>query len=63
MNNRIKKLRKQHGLTQEQLAKRLGFNRTQAGKWKLGINEPNLQTLFRLADMFGVTVEYLYCHD
>lgn len=63
MNNRIKTLRKQKGLTQAQLAEQLGFNRTEAGKWELGIYEPNLQTLFKLADLFEVTVEYLYCHD
>ncbi|GAX04577.1 transcriptional regulator [Secundilactobacillus pentosiphilus] len=63
MENRIKTLRKQKGLTQSQLSERIGFDSSVAGKWELGKTEPNLQTLFQLADFFGVTVEYLYCHD
>lgn len=63
MENRIKTLRKQRGLTLVQLGKQINWDPTAVSKWELGKRQPNMQALFQLADYFGVTVEYLYYHD
>lgn len=62
MENRIKALRKQRGLTLVQLGEQISWDPTAVSKWELGKRQPNIQALFQLADYFGVTVEYLYCH-
>ena len=52
-------LRKAAGMTQEQLAKRLGVCRTTVTMWELGRNDPKTKMLLALADALGCTVEDL----
>ena len=57
---RIKKLRKEKGLTQQQLGEMLGVQKSAIAKYENG-RVPNLkkETLSRLAEIFNVTPNYL----
>jgi transcriptional regulator with XRE-family HTH domain len=46
-------------LTQEQLAAIVGAGKQAANKWEKGVTIPPLETLWPLADFFGVTMDYL----
>lgn len=52
-------LRKQHGLTQEQLAEKLYVSRTAVSKWESGKGYPNIESLKQLAKAFGITIDEL----
>lgn len=47
-------LRKEEGLTQEQLAERLGVARRTISRWETGNNMPDLDVLVELADLYSV---------
>ena len=52
-------LRKKEGLSQEQLADRLGVTRQSVSKWESGTAVPELVKIISLSEMFGVSVDYL----
>lgn len=54
---RIENLRKSNKISQGKLEKELGFSNGSISKWK--ISTPNPERLQKLADYFGVTVDYL----
>ncbi len=56
---RLQKLRKQQGMTQEQLAHRLGVSPQAVSKWENG-SYPEGDLIPVLADLFGVTIGCLY---
>lgn len=56
---RLRELREQAKLTQSQLGDKIGQTKSNISKYERGELEPNIQTLFALADIFGVTVDYL----
>jgi transcriptional regulator with XRE-family HTH domain len=53
---RLRDLREGRGLTQGELAKAIGVRQTAVSGWELGEREPDLATLVKLAEFFGVTV-------
>jgi len=55
----IKDLRKQRKLTQQQVADIVGITATGVSYWESGNTVPNVETLNKLANYFGVTVNYL----
>lgn len=55
----IQSLRKETGLTQSQLAERLNYSDKAVSKWERGDSVPDIAVLKQIADMFGVTVDYL----
>lgn len=57
--NRIAELREKHGLTQKKLGQKLAVGQTTVSAWEKGKNEPSGKKLIEMAQMFGVTVEYL----
>lgn len=58
--DRIKELRTKNGLTQSQLAERLGFKTyTTVSKWEAGENLPRGKELKLLAEMFNVSSDYI----
>ena len=57
--NRIKELRIAAGLSQAQLAKKLGFNQTGVGKYERGEIEPSISTLKKLSVIFECSIDYL----
>lgn len=56
---RLKELRENAGLSQYGFADRFGVSQSTVGNWEAGKREPNFQTMERLADFFGVSVDYL----
>ena len=59
VGSRIKDLRKARGWTMKELAVRLGVGPTHLNKYESGLHAPPLEKLTQLADLFGVTVDYL----
>ena len=59
MNNRIRELRKQKGITMKQLGSVLGLAESTISQYETGKREPDLKTLTMLADYFSVTTDYL----
>lgn len=55
----IREYRKSMGLTQEQLAERLGITLGTVSKWERGSSEPDLGYLMDLAELFRVSVDAL----
>ena len=57
---RLKKLRKEAGITQEDLARVLGVGRTTISEYERGVIEPKRKTLIDLAFYFGVPIDYFF---
>lgn len=55
----ITELRRAHGLTQAALAERLDYSDKSVSKWERAEGLPDVICLKRIADLFGVTVDYL----
>ena len=62
-NEKLQELRKQKGLTQEELAEALYVSRTAISKWESGRGYPNIDSLKRIAKLFSVTVDELLSGD
>ena len=56
---RLQKLRRKAGYSQEQTAELLGISRQAVSKWEKGLSEPSTSNLIVLAKVFGVSVEEL----
>lgn len=56
---KIQELRKQKGLTQEELSEALFVSRAAVSKWESGRGYPNIDSLKAIAKFYGVTVDYL----
>lgn len=56
---RIRNLRSEMDLTQWQLADVLETTQRKISYWELGKTEPDLLTLWKIADFFDVSVDYL----
>lgn len=63
LNEKIQELRKQKGLTQEELAEILFVSRTAISKWESGRGYPNIDSLKAIAKFFGVTIDELLSGD
>lgn len=55
----IKELRKEKGLTQEELAERLGVSRRTVSRWETGSNLPDLDILIEMADFYELELREL----
>ena len=62
-NVKLQELRKQKGLTQEELAEVLFVSRAAISKWESGRGYPNIDSLKAIAKFFGVTVDALLSGD
>ena len=51
--------RKKNGWSQEELAQQLGVSRQAVSKWESAGSVPDLQKIIQMADLFGVTTDYL----
>lgn len=63
MGERIQQLRKNTGLTQADLAKKIGISHTQMARYEIKGVQPPANTLKKLADVFDTTVDYLVSGD
>ena len=62
-NEKLQELRKQKGITQEELAESLYVSRTAISKWESGRGYPNIDSLKIIARFFGVTIDELLSGD
>lgn len=58
-NEKLRELRKQKGLTQEELAQALYVSRTAISKWESGRGYPNIDSLKGIAKIFSVSIDEL----
>ena len=56
---RLKELRKSRGISQLKLAMDLNMNQNSISRYEKGEREADYAALIRLADYFGVSVDYL----
>ena len=59
---RLITLRKQQGLSQEQLGYELGVTRQTVSKWELGVTTPEMDKLIQLSDFFHISIDELVGH-
>ena len=57
---RLKELRLQHGFSQEELAEKIGIKRNSYSDWENGKCKPNYEKLEKIADFFGVSLDWLF---
>ena len=57
--DKIIKLRKQLGWSQEQLAEMLNVSRQSVSKWEGGLSIPDLDKMIKMSNLFGVSTDYL----
>ena len=56
---KIQKLRKEAGLSQEEFAYQLGVSRQAVSKWERDSGYPETEKIIRMSKMFHVTLDYL----
>ncbi|MGB4453438.1 MAG: helix-turn-helix transcriptional regulator, partial [Coprothermobacter proteolyticus] len=56
-------LRKQHGLSQEDLAEKLSVSRQAISRWEADSTLPDAENLLQISKLFGVSVDYLINDD
>ena len=59
IGGRIRDLRREHGLTQTELADSLRVSFQAVSNWERGVAPPELENIIRIAEIFGVTVDSL----
>ncbi|MBO4862108.1 MAG: helix-turn-helix transcriptional regulator, partial [Firmicutes bacterium] len=60
LGKKIRQLRFKAGLTQEQLADKLGIGAQSVSKWENDVAMPDITTLPLIAEIFGVTIDDLF---
>ncbi|WP_297499378.1 helix-turn-helix transcriptional regulator [Thermococcus sp.] len=63
MKNRLRELREEKGLTQEELAKALGVTRQTIIAIEKGRYDPSLRLAFRMARFFNVRIEDIFINE
>jgi len=58
-NQRIQELREKAGLTQTELAKRLGVTRAAVSQWETALSIPSLNFVIELSKLFNVSIDYV----
>ena len=59
LGEKIKQLRKRAGMTQSELASKLGVSSSAVGMYEQDRREPDNKVLSKLCDIFGCTADYL----
>ena len=59
LSEKIYALRRKNGLSQEQLAEKIGVSRQAISKWEGGLSTPELDKLKALSECFQVTIDEL----
>lgn len=59
LGKRLKEVREQKGLTQNDVAQALGVQRPTYARWENESREPDIETLYKLANFFETSVSYL----
>jgi len=59
IGEKIQILRKQHGMSQEQLGVIMAVSRQAISKWEVGESIPDVDNVVQLSEIFGVTTDYI----
>jgi transcriptional regulator with XRE-family HTH domain len=59
LSEKVFELRKANGMSQEQLAEKVGVSSQSISKWELGESMPEMERLIELSKVFKVTTDYL----
>jgi len=62
-SEKLKECREESGLSQNDIAEKLSITRQAVSKWERGINEPDIETLVQLADIYNITIDQLLRAD
>jgi len=62
-NKRLREVRMRNGLTQQQMADKLGISLNAYQKYEQAERSPSLECLVSIADIFDVSLDYLLCRD
>lgn len=60
---RLINLRKQKGMSQEELAEELNMTRQTISKWELGVSTPDMESLKNISNLFGISVDELISNN
>lgn len=60
---KLQKLRRESGLSQEKLAEQLNVSRQAVSRWELGTAAPDVDNIVRLSKFFQVSLEYLMVEE
>lgn len=63
MDTRLKQLRETSGMTQTELAQRLGVGQSTIAMWETGESFPRTDKLPELAKIFGCTIDELFATE
>ncbi|RSJ78861.1 HTH-type transcriptional regulator ImmR [Streptococcus cristatus] len=58
-SERLKELRRQVGLTQVEVAEKLGISQPAYASWERGVKKPTQENLVKIAQILNVSVDYL----
>ncbi len=56
---RLKELREEKELSQQELAEQIGYNQSMISFWERGVNEPTESAIRKISMFFGVSADYL----
>lgn len=59
LGKRLKDLRKEKGLTQQQVADRVWVSKAVVSSYEIGTRTPSYEVLIKLAKLFGVSTDFL----
>lgn len=62
-SEKLRSLREARGLTQLQVANRIGVSKAMISAYETASKAPSIDVLIRLSRLFGVSVDYLVCID
>ena len=63
LGEKIKLLRKQKNISQDDFAKMMGYSRSLIANWERDLRDPDTAALVKMADFFNVSVDYLLSRE
>ena len=57
--NHYKEARKKKGISQAMLSAQIGVSQGSISQWEIGKTEPDIENVLKLADLYGVSTDYL----
>jgi len=63
LKNILEKIRKEHGITQEELAEKLEVSRQTIGSLENGRYNPSIILAFKISRLFGISVEEIFIYE
>lgn len=60
---KLKSIRKQAGMSQEQLAEKLGVSRQAVTKWETGAGIPDIENIMAISTLFGISIDELLSNE